>query len=552
MSWGRRWTYYGVGAFLATCFAGALFLLWLFKALTAMRLVLLSAVGAGVYYCWRAIGVALKESGNSRLKISRLKTALRRARRLLSAGELIMSEADSSAVMATAAQHAMELVGGAGASIWFESGERFERVVATAWPSFLSARSISERRYSSRAHYYEAGHNVLMVAFDVHDDRCLMAVAIKGPRRKYKATIETLTTLSKGLKIALLNSRALNALRVSAEHLTLLNELGRRFSTSLGLEDLFTSMYREVRQAMDAEAFFVALYDRDTQEVDLRYIYDKGERIAPMKFILNDGPASRAIKTRAPFLYHADARLIPGVTMVGNQGTVVQSVLVVPVVFDDKVIGALSAQSYNANAYSDEHVRLLSIIASQAAMAIDNAQLYEQTVSMAMTDGMTGLANARSLHQTLEKMLTQAEAYEREVSLLLIDSDSLKKINDTFGHLAGDDHIFRLAEVLRCGVRTGDLVARYGGDEFVVVLPNTGTDEARVIASRITSAVRQIKQQTGDTIIPVTTSVGVATYPHDAGSVDELIRAADGAMYRAKQAGKDRVVCVGDRNVSIA
>lgn len=582
---------------VSLCIAVIVAYLWPLPALNALLVLVLGTVVGAIYYGWVGTGIVMavysvpvavmhllnrasmaewalllatiflavlisylamlisgqivQELRHRRLKTRQLQRELRRVRCVLHATEEIMRRSDVPDIFDTAVKRACNILGGHGAGVWLWEGENYTPVCLVEWPNEVLPSSFVERRtepakYEAR-HFYEGGHNVLLATFPHGEHAGIIAVVVKGPRRKYKTALQSLTSLARLLGVALANGRTLESLRVSADYLSLLNELGRRFASNLSLEDLFSTMYREVRKVMDAEAFFVALYSAPQQEIDLRYIFDQGTRIAPMKYLLNDGPTSRAIKSRKPVLYHADARLIPGVTFIGLDTRVVQSVLVVPIFLEDKVVGALSAQSYNAHAYSEEHVRVLSIIASQAAIAIDNAKLYEQTLNIAMSDGMTGLANARSLHQFLEDLLQNAHTYGREVSLLMLDSDCLKLINDKFGHLAGDDHIINLAEVLRANVRIGDLVARYGGDEFVVVLPNTATEEACLIGDRILSAVRQTRHQAGNISMAVTVSAGVATYPHDATTVDELIRAADVAMYRAKEAGKDRVVYVGDQ-----
>jgi len=501
-------------------------------------------------------GQVVIELRQRRLKTRQLQRELQRVRCVLHATEEIMRQTDATDILNTVMERAKNILGGTGAGVWLWDGEGLAPACLAEWPSEFLPKGFVERRIEpakrEARHFYEGGHNVLVATFPQGEHSGVIVVVVKGARRKYKTALQSLSSLARLLGVALASSRTLESLRVSADYLTLLNELGRRFASNLSLEDLFSTMYREVRKVMDAEAFFVALYCQEQQEIDLRYIFDQGTRVAPIKYLLNDGPTSRAIKTRQPVLYHADARLIPGVTVIGLDTRVVQSVLVVPILFEDKVMGALSAQSYNGHAYSDEHVRVLSIIASQAAIAIDNAQLYERTLSIAMSDSMTGLANARSLHQFLAEILQKAHAHGQEVSLLMLDSDCLKLINDTFGHLAGDDHIIKLADVMRANIRAGDLVARYGGDEFVVVLPNTATEEACLIGERILSAVRQTRHQSGNISMAVTTSAGVATYPHDATTVDELIRAADVAMYRAKEAGKDRVIYVGDKIIRTA
>lgn len=506
----------------------------------------------GAYVASRVSSKIWRELRANRIRISVLRKELRRLRKAQEASEEIAKQIGTDDILNCAVRHCLEILRANGAA-WLIRAERIEQGFTKDWPEQLTALLIKEVRRREPWSFYDSGYNVLAVTFDIGvSGSGVLAVAIRGPRRQYRAAFQSLDCIANSVSAALAKSRVLEAHRTQADYLTLLNELGRRFASNLGLEDLFGTMYKEVSRVMDSGAFFVALYDEDRAEVELRYVYDAGKRQEPVKYALNDGPTSRAIKTKKPVLHNIDGRNIPGVLLIGDSTDVVQSMLVVPIILQDKVIGALSAQSYKPNAYTDEHVRILSIIANQAAMAIDNAKLYEKTLSMAMTDSMTGLGNARALHQALEQVIERAKICGTEVSLIMIDSDSLKQINDKFGHLAGDEHICSLGAVIKDNVRTRDIVARYAGDEFMVLLPNTNAEDARIIAQRIVQAVRQTEHRMGFCSVRVTASAGVATYPVDADNVEDLIRAADTAMYRAKHAGKDRVYCTGDEIVRTA
>ena len=502
------------------------------------------AMVAGAYIVQHLTVYVWRELRSARARQEILRRELRSLRRVMAASEGIAAAFGGTREVLDCALHYIMMLPNAVGAAWVRDEECG---TTEQWPMQLLAH-ISERRQESPTWaFYSAPLNVLVVDFRAGDAGSgRLAVAIRGPRRRYRATFRTLEYIAGTLTTALVKSRALEVQRTQTSYLKLLNELGRRFAANLSLEDLFDAMYVETSRVVDAGAFFVALYHEERQEVEMRYAYDNGGRQPPVTFALNQGPTSRAIRDRVPILYNRDSRSIPGVQLYGNPERVVESVLVVPIMLQDQVIGAMSAQSYQVDAFTEEHVQLLSTIANQAAIALDNAQLYERTLTLALTDSMTGLANARSFHQAVTKVVAEASERSTPVSLLYIDSDCLKQVNDRFGHLAGDEHICALGATIRDSVRAGDTVARYGGDEFVVLLPNTGSEEARAIALRVLQAVRQLEHRMGVAAIRATASAGVATYPQHAASAEELIRAADVAMYRAKQAGKDRVYCPGD------
>jgi diguanylate cyclase (GGDEF)-like protein len=191
--------------------------------------------------------------------------------------------------------------------------------------------------------------------------------------------------------------------------------------------------------------------------------------------------------------------------------------------------------------YDPDHLEFLSAIASQASIAIRNAQMYQQTQEIALTDYLTGLGNSRRFNMVLQSAIEMTTEKRQPLSLLLIDSDSLKAINDQFGHRAGDLHLQRVAQAIRECIREDDLAFRYAGDEFVVILPKSSIQEAVQVGDRIRQEIEAHRFQWSDTVLLTSTiSVGAASF-RSGMTADMLFQAADRAMYLAKQSGKNQV-----------
>lgn len=215
-----------------------------------------------------------------------------------------------------------------------------------------------------------------------------------------------------------------------------------------------------------------------------------------------------------------------------------QNVIVVPLVAEDRSIGVLIAEHGLHRGSRVEHrvVATTERFVSHAALALHNAWLLEEVQSLAAHDALTGVANRRTFEQTLQREISRAARHGCAVGLVLLDLDHFKWINDRHGHQVGDAVLQDVAGVLQRISQDTDLVARYGGEEFVVVLPDRDQQAAADTAERIRAAVAS-----ADVGVPVTASVGVACFPDQGADVEALVRAADAALYVAKQRGRDRV-----------
>jgi len=201
------------------------------------------------------------------------------------------------------------------------------------------------------------------------------------------------------------------------------------------------------------------------------------------------------------------------------------------------------AETSRIDAMSDEDRLVLQAVASELLVAVENSQLYKLTKRLAITDELTGLHNYRYLQQKLDEEVERARRYHKDLSFLMIDADDFKRFNDTNGHIAGDEALADIGAVLRGVVREVDVVCRYGGEEFSVVLPETDAAGAFVAAEKIREAVvhHKFADSDGERTEAISISIGVATYPIHAQDKESLLRCADDALYHAKRGGKNRV-----------
>lgn len=332
--------------------------------------------------------------------------------------------------------------------------------------------------------------------------------------------------------------------RRNAELASLL-EIGKTIVSSLELRDVLQEIMSQVERLLQPKTWSLLLVNDATGT--LHFEIAVSPVAGDLKGIsLNMGEGIAGWVAR-----HGEPLLIPDVSkderfarhVADAVEYPVSSILCVPLKIRDRVLGVIELiNSAGERSFDDTDLPLLGAVADFAAVAIDNARNYRRVSELVITDDLTGLYNARHFQEILEYEIERARRYKSQVSLLFFDLDRFKSVNDTFGHLVGSRMIAEVGQLVRRHIRSSDRGARYGGDEYIIVLPNTGKQGAMTVAGNMLERLHSHKFMTDSgTLISITASFGVATFPDDAEDRDSLVRVADSAMYEAKEAGRDRI-----------
>ena len=218
-----------------------------------------------------------------------------------------------------------------------------------------------------------------------------------------------------------------------------------------------------------------------------------------------------------------------------------RTVLITPMMFEGRALGALYIAHHAAGAYSEENMGLLAMLANQVALAIRNVQLQQHALTLAIKDSLSGAYTHGYFQEHLGESVTKAKYANQSLSMMILDVDFFKKVNDSYGHPQGDALLRQLYGVIQSVVRPSDVVCRYGGDEFTVTMLNTNRIGGVMIAERIREAVEEYEIVLGSQIVHITISGGVASYPEDADVKKQLVEKSDAALYEAKHKGRNKI-----------
>jgi diguanylate cyclase (GGDEF)-like protein len=233
--------------------------------------------------------------------------------------------------------------------------------------------------------------------------------------------------------------------------------------------------------------------------------------------------------------------------MMMDPGATLKSHLTLPLAVEGEIIGCISLNSDQPNAFDAQDLQFLSVIGYQMAATLKHFQRFSSIKNIALYDTLTGLYNRRYFEERLG-VETQKSFYSgTPLSLVMVDIDHFKKVNDTFGHTGGDQVLCKTSSLLKNSIRKKDMVARYGGEEFMLILPEAGLEESFIIAERIRRLVENTSFEIGQAQVNLTISMGISNFPsHRAKSKEELVRMVDQALYDAKRGGRNKV-CIFTR-----
>jgi diguanylate cyclase (GGDEF)-like protein len=357
-----------------------------------------------------------------------------------------------------------------------------------------------------------------------------------------------LAAFARLLAMALMHARIHRARQSDIAELQAVRDIARR-AAALDLGATLDSVCESFRDITTSDSVAVYLWDARTERLQVAALShdvvlfppEYAENAREKTLTLGEGLTGWTAQQRQAVLVDdvaADGRLIAlrGLTLDNK------SAIAIPLVVDDRLVGVVRALKMGTRAYTDDHFRFAQTLALQAALAIAAAEAHQEIRRLSVTDELTGAYNVRHVMQRLREEMEFAKRHDDEVSLLVIDGDAMKMVNDQYGHAEGNRVLVEITAAMRAALRVSDVLGRFGGDEFLVVLPRTNARDALITGERLRLAVAgtEFRNSWGEPI-RATVSVGVATYPKHGVTADDLFSVADRALYAAKRDGRNRV-----------
>ncbi|MFH1169190.1 MAG: diguanylate cyclase, partial [Chloroflexota bacterium] len=372
----------------------------------------------------------------------------------------------------------------------------------------------------------------------------LIAILVLGKKQSGKYSLEDfglLEDIANRVAVSMEKEYIREQLRDREEELSVINRSSAVLASSLDIPGIYDSFVGELRNVIDVSWSAIVLIEKNdllilTLSSEVGSAWQIGERV-PIK-----GSATELVAaTKKPLVEPDLSRESLFNTGQYHIRQGIRSIAYLPLISaDDEVIGSLVVGSRSPHAYSPRHISLLERLSAQIAVSVENARLYARAEEEARVDELTGLLNRRSLDEMIASEIGRHSRYGGIFSIIILDLDSFKTYNDSYGHLAGDKLLKQIGGVIKGAIRNADQAFRYGGDEFAILLPHTAIDSASRVAERVR---RQVEAKAKGGLVSITASLGLANWPTDGIGASEIVSAADGALYRAKRSGGNRSYC---------
>jgi len=322
-----------------------------------------------------------------------------------------------------------------------------------------------------------------------------------------------------------------------------INTFSQQINSSLETDQVLSLLNAALQKAIAADSYYVGLADNDS--IRLGLFYDDGEYFTNVELPIDNTLAGWVIKNQKT-LFLPD--LSDGIQVTDIQRNIIgknrSSLSWVGVPMRTVYInGLLAVASYKVNAFNQTDMELLSNMAQHAALALDNTVHHKQVEMQSRLDSLTGTYNHKSFLQALQEQIDDAQLEKKVVSLIMLDIDFFKRYNDSFGHQVGDLVLIKLCETIQQNIKKGDMVGRWGGEEFAIALPGAKGDEAYQVAKRIQKNMQElvISHPKHKKIPSPTVSQGISVFPDEADEIDRLIYLADQRLYKAKDRGRNQI-----------